>query len=350
MRRELRRTGTATTANGTNLHPDDIVADPFVVFEDGRYRMWLTTVDWSEGTVFDATDRRMGTGYAESPDGLTWDDRHLRSARPGHRAELVLAPGAWDAEGVETVSLARDAGGSWSLFYTGDYPDGAHAIGFARGADDGLHWEREEAPVFVPESPWEQPVCTDPPGCTAKIGGVLEPSFLVDPDTGTQHLWYAAVHVPTADFTMSIGHASRQGEAPWVRAPGPVFDAGPVGAWDEVLVSHTHVIADPGGGYHLFYQGLSAAQNAQCKQEGSCPFYTPGSIGHAFSDDGLTWIRDPEPLLVPDEAAGEGFFVGGPSALVRGDKLELFYFGIASRDDATFLRAHIGKAVADCAP
>jgi sucrose-6-phosphate hydrolase SacC (GH32 family) len=125
-----------------------------------------------------------------------------------------------------------------------------------------------------------------------------------------------------------------------------VFTPGGAGAWDEILVSHTNVVPDPAGGYHLFYQGISRAQQDQCSVEGSCAFYTPGSIGHAFSLDGTAWTRDPAPVLVPE--ADDAFFVGGPSAVIRDGSVELFYFGIASRDDANNLRAHLARASATC--
>jgi hypothetical protein len=124
------------------------------------------------------------------------------------------------------------------------------------------------------------------------------------------------------------------------------FEPGGAGAWDEILVSHTNVVADPAGGYHLFYHGISRAQQALCEDPVGCPFYTPGSIGHAFSADGMSWTRDPAPVLVPEGA--EGFFVGGPSAVIRDGKLELFYFAIASIEDASVLRARLVRATATC--
>lgn len=331
------------TSSGTAFHPTGIVADPHAIYEDGRYRLWFTTVDWTTGSVFDATDRRLGTGYLESTDGITWDDAALLPGDPAHKVDLVLAPGDWDSEGVETVSVARTSSSELVLFHTGDRSDGSYAIGRARSSD-GLQWTRDAAPVLLPEATWEQPICVDEPACTSFLGGVLEPAFVVDA-TG-QHVWYAGMGVRGSELSMQIGHAFSADGIAWERSPEPVFTPGGPGEWDEILVSHTNVVADPGGGYHLFYQGISRAQQDQCAVEGECPFYTPGSIGHAFSDDGITWTRDPAPLLVPE--GEDGFFVGGPAAIIRDGRVELFYFGIASKADQTELRAHLAIATASC--
>ncbi|MEO8699397.1 MAG: hypothetical protein ABI867_05110 [Kofleriaceae bacterium] len=336
------RTAAFTTTSGAPFHPEGITADPYVIFEDGRYRMWFTSVDWTAGTVFDATDRVMGTAYAESTDGVVWDDAAFRPAA-GHKVKLVLAPDGWDSEGVETVSIAR-TGGELVLFHTGDRPDGTNAIGRARSSD-GRTWMRDAGPVLVPEAAWEQPLCLDPPACTQHLGGVLEPAFVVD-NAGANHVWYAAMGIRGSDLTMQIGHASSTDGITWQRGTDPVFVPGATGAWDEILVSHTNVVPDPAGGFHLFYQGISRAQQDVCSVEGSCPFYTPGSIGHAFSEDGETWVRDPDPILEP--TGSDGFFVGGPAAVIRDGRVELFYFGIASQDDAGVLRAHLARATAEC--
>ena len=339
--------GSLQTTSGLPFNPSGIVSDPSVLFEDGRYRMWFTSVDWTNGTAFTATDRAMGSAYAESDDGTVWDDSTLRPADPAHKIALVLQPGAWDANGVETPTVAPTGPQQLVSYYTGDRPDGTYAIGRA-SSSDGTTWTREESPLLEPESDWEQPVCLDPPGCTQNVGGLLEPSFVFDASSGTYHVWYAGFGMHGAALSMSIGHAWSANGGAWQRAPQPVFEPGPAGAWDEILVSHTNVVPDPAGGYHLFYLGVSQAQQAQCSAQGSCPFYEPGSIGHAFSSDGTTWTRDAAPVLVPDATAGDGFMVGGPSAVFRNGRLELFYFGIATQSDASVLRAHLSLATAAC--
>ncbi len=332
------------TTSGAPFHPQGIVADPEVVFDGARYRMWFTTSDWTAGSVFDATDRVLGTAYVESGDGRTWDDAHAHPADPAHKIDLVLRPGTWDSNGVETVAVARSAADHLLLVHTGDRPDGTYAIGRAVSAD-GLAWQRDEAPLLLPVAAWEQPACVDPPACTQHVGGVLEPSVVID-TTGREHVWYAGLGLRGSELSAAIGHAWTDDGVQWQRAADPVFSPGPAGAWDEVLVSQTNVVPDPAGGYHLFYQGVSRAQQAMCDAS-PCTFYTPGSIGHAFSADGDTWVRDPAPLLEPTGA--DGFFVGGPSAVIRDGRLELFYFGIASRDDANVLAAHLARATATCA-
>ena len=69
----------------------------------------------------------------------------------------------------------------------------------------------------------------------------------------------------------------------------------------------------------------------------------PGSIGHAYSEDGLSWERDANPVLsmVPD--SWEAWMVGGPSALIQEDQVKLWYFGSAVYNTYEF---HLGFATA----
>ena len=47
-----------------------------------------------------------------------------------------------------------------------------------------------------------------------------------------------------------------------------------------------------GGGYLMLYGGLNGSQTT--------------SIGVATSDDGITWVKDPEPVLVADSCGKPG--------------------------------------------
>ena len=52
-----------------------------------------------------------------------------------------------------------------------------------------------------------------------------------------------------------------------------------------------------------------------------------GSIGHAYSADGLVWSRNPaNPILAPRADGPDAWSVGGPTALIEGNRLRLWYF------------------------
>lgn len=65
-------------------------------------------------------------------------------------------------------------------------------------------------------------------------------------------------------------------------------------AWEEGLVSAPHVVANPDGGLVMFYEGGIAMP----------------SIGRAVSADGLTWTKDPDPILVGAESPSAVFVYG----------------------------------------
>jgi hypothetical protein len=87
------------------------ISRPCVIYDAGRYRMW-----------FAARGESYRLGYAESPDGLTWE-------RDDDRAGLELAPSGWDSE-MLAYPIVFDLGGQRYLLYNGnDY--GRSGIGYA---------------------------------------------------------------------------------------------------------------------------------------------------------------------------------------------------------------------------
>lgn len=76
------------------------------------------------------------------------------------------------------------------------------------------------------------------------------------------------------------------------------------------------------GKYHMYYTGVYPA--------GDVPSM---AIGHAVSDDGITWVNDKEPAL---EATGDhrewnGYLVAEPGAVVYKGKIYLYYTAMGSR-------------------
>jgi len=56
-------------------------------------------------------------------------------------------------------------------------------------------------------------------------------------------------------------------------------------------------------------------------------------MGHAYSDDGLVWERNPaNPIIVGEDRDFDEGLVGGPSAVFAGDELHLFYMGTTKPD------------------
>jgi hypothetical protein len=92
---------------------ENALARPFVLHDEGRYRMWFA----HKGEAY-------RLGYAESEDGLTWrrDDRF---------AGLEPSPEGWDSEMVEYAAVAKHDG-RYFMFYNGNNY-GYDGIGLAVG-------------------------------------------------------------------------------------------------------------------------------------------------------------------------------------------------------------------------
>ena len=76
------------------------------------------------------------------------------------------------------------------------------------------------------------------------------------------------------------------------------------------------------GQYHMYYTGVYPA--------GDVPSM---AIGHAVSEDGITWVNDNQPVL---EATGDylewnGYLVAEPGAVVFNDKIYLYFTAMGAR-------------------
>ncbi len=315
-------------AGGGPLSPLQIVADPSVVrLGPGQYRMWFTNAD---------SRQRTGIAQADSTDGIAftpWRNPQLRDPV----MDLAMVPPAsdWDGPGAETANVLRGPDGVWRMYYTGNRPpvgSVTFAIGLAT-SPDGVRWTRRAKPVLEPESDWERPICTNAANpATCRTGGVLEPSVLFDPALGRYRMWYVALGEPADSFrSFRIGHATSMDGITWERTKQPVFALGPPGAWDEMWTSHVNVVPDPKAGFHMFYFGSATADYREGIE------IQRGAIGHAYSPDGLNWVRNPaNPILKPRAGGPDAWSAGGPTALIEDGKVRLWYFasptgGLASQ-------------------
>ena len=324
--------------------------DPDVLYDEeaGKFKMWYTI--YRRGVL--------GIAYAESADGLVWDNEI-----PGTLPHVLQpTPGSWDRDGLETVSVLK-LGGRYRMWYYGrpcdrpaDEKGRVRCIGMAT-SDDGIRWTKHPAPVLRPTQAWERPYLRwyveDGARIQAWDGGVEEPAVIWDAASGLFRMWYAGFTLREVTLVeggrpirkrtrlYQIGHATSPDGARWTKHPdNPVFrpllgqhDSG----WESpVTVSHTHVMADPAHGYHLFY-------------------FSGYSLGHAYSPDGIRWERDANNPMVryrPDTGLGAMMYQG-PSAVLRGDAVWLYYAqsppGARDWRDATRLGREVGLAVLSCA-
>jgi len=322
---------------GAHISPLQIAADPSILHDSGRYRMWFTNAD---------SGGRTGIATAESSDGVTWTTWRKLSG-PDRVMDLVLTsePGAWDAPGIETAHVLKTPEGRYRMYYSGNRsPQGSvtYAIGMAE-SDDGLRWTRHSGPVLEPLQDWERPLCSDPQDTrTCVQGGVLEPSVLYDRAAKLYRMWYVGLGEKRGSFrTYRIGYAKSPDGISWERNPEPVFELGGRGQWDEMWTSHVNVVADPKAGYHMFYFGSAPKEYKEGVQ------IQRGAIGHAYSPDGLSWQRNPaNPILAPRPGRPDAWSLGGPAVLAENGKLRMWY----SASPESGLISNIAIAEAPCGP
>jgi len=140
---------------------DDVhVADPFVIFKDGIYKMWYGGFD---GTIW-------RIGYAESFDGIAWT-RYV-----GNPVLYLGSPGTWDDDvSVGGPSIIFE-GGIYKIWYHG-YDGYTYRIGYAISGD-GKNWTKYSGnPVLHEgaEDAWDDAY-------------VLTSSVILD--DGTYKIWY----------------------------------------------------------------------------------------------------------------------------------------------------------------
>ena len=326
-----RSPGSVKRVDGSHLSPLLTSSDPSVLYEDGLYKIWFTNADSKD---------HVGIAYATSPDGKKWTV-WKKSTDPDPIMDLVLAPEeTWNTVGLETANVMKTPGGEYRMYYSENLPpEGSYtfAIGLAT-SQDGIKWKRHGTQsVMLAENAWEKPTCVDasnPASCSN--GGVLEPTVIYDVKDKIYKMWYAGLGAVGDVSSFRIGYATSPDGIAWKRRAEPVFVGGGSGAWDESWVSHVNVIPDPVLGYHMFYFGGSGYTEGGEMQK--------GSIGHAYSVDGITWKRDPQNPILKPTSGFEAWAVGGPHAIFRNGSFELFYFG---NKDAT-VASDINFATAKC--
>lgn len=299
----------------TNFHWLGLLGDPSVLYRDGRYTMWFTAGERIAGSE-DEPSWQAVIASSTSTDGVHWSD----SKDLGRDVIPVLEGGTegLDTEGIETIYVLPEPDGGLVAYFTGDLgaaPSSLHVIGRATSAD-GERWEKSAEPVMTAELPWEQPF--DAGGF--EVGGVLEPSVLYE--DGRWRMWYVGFgHDPEDPDDVSysrIGYAESTDGVTWAKRPEPVLVGGGDG-FESLGVSHPNVVADPRGGYHLFYVGIGADEELR--------------MGHAYSTDGIVWERNPaNPIIVGEPGGFDAGLVGGPSAVFVDGELQLFYMGTPKPD------------------
>lgn len=139
------------------------VMNPFVMFENGKYKMWYAAGETYEPNVI---------CYAESDDGIHWIKY---SGNPIFRSNPEKE---YEQERIGACDVLKEEDGSYLMFYIGYRDIHTACICAARSKDGITGWER------VPENPLVMPT----PG-TWDADSCYKPT-VVRADDGTYRLWY----------------------------------------------------------------------------------------------------------------------------------------------------------------
>lgn len=138
------------------------VMNPFVMYEDGKFRMWYAAGETYEPNVI---------GYAESTDGIAW------KKHPGNPVFSCAPENEYEQNRIGAVQILRE-GEDYLMFYIGYRDIDTACICAARSKDGITNWRR------VPENP----LVTPTPG-TWDEDSCYKPGVIRD-EEGRYHVWY----------------------------------------------------------------------------------------------------------------------------------------------------------------
>lgn len=276
---------------------------PSVLFDGVSYHMWYSSI-----RVFPIANNQFHlgcTGYATSPDGISWQSVDPVAREPSFNAN---DPDMWFAN-QGWVIADRD---TFKMWYFGLNPtvegSASKSIVYAWSLD-GSNWNKIAGPGTL-GSVYDRNMADLPDS-----SGVTMPCVVKDGDT--YHMWYCHM---VGDF-FRIGYATSPDGIHWTKVngtgrDGSVIDWGPPGRFDQVSAQWPAVIKTDDG-FMMWYFGF----------DGAMP-----RIGCSVSTDGINW--SPAPGMDASGACFEGAL--GTCVILMGDEYKMWY---ASGDQISLANA-----------
>lgn len=305
QRWQRNNTNPIITGNGSSILQQ---SDPCVIYDNGKYRMWFSSVGSNPGYA--------SVGYAESNDGHEWSISRI-VFQPN-------SPGSWDDQTTEIPSIIKDneepdPRKRYKMWYGGSNKRNPNLtkIGYVYSAD-GISWIRlpaEDSPygkeglVMIPsnKSPGDYAVVAEP--SVVKKDGIF-------------NMWYSswdgdALVISYATSSDGIDWTKFFGN-PVLRHTKKTWEAGGLGL--EGTVAQPTVIWDDKESLYKMWYGSFDRTDMQT--------YT--AIGYAFSKDGISWTKLPQPVFThPRNSKGEKIGIStGPCVLLKDDIFYLWYAGV----------------------
>lgn len=250
------------------------------------YHMWYAGLSETMG---------MNMGHATSDDGITWTRDPMNP---------VLVKGEENTWNSDRVYLPKVLflDGVFHMWFVGAAAN--EKLGYATSTDGSTWTVYEWNPMenIGEISDWD----------AGELG-----SGAYYHDGEKFHSWYSGASYGSSRFKM--GCAASADGITWVRESElPVMENGGTGAWDYSRVQPSTLVAEDGL-KHIWYSGGD---------------FGKWQIGHATSEDGLSWEKDASNPVLTKGTPGTGRdeFVAFPSVIRDSidSKLKMWYFGSGS--------------------
>ena len=249
------------------------------------YHMWYVGLSETMG---------MNIGHATSDDGIAW-------TRDPKNPVLEKGVGnAWNKDRVYLPTVLF-LDGTFHMWFVGATQNVNENLAYATSTDGSTWIQYEENPMgnIGEISDWD-------------AGELGSGGYYHDGEKFQS--WYSAS--PSGNSNFEMGYATSADGISWTRGSEvPVMENGEPGAWDYPRVQPSTVVVE-NGLMHIWYSGGD---------------FTKWEIGHASSEDGLSWEKDANNPVVSkgEPGADQDEFVAFPSVIrdAIDEKLKMWYFG-----------------------
>ncbi len=210
--------------------------------------------------------------------------------------------------------LASDLGDYSYGLVAAYFMDGSTHHAYVVGFGD-VRGEQRTAHLSSPDGSAWRTTADDPfrdIGIEFSPPGPIPTSVLRLPDgSWAMYLW--GIEAPLTDGADIFLATSDSASGPWVSTGEPILQVGPRGSWDDRAIDFPSVVP-VSDGYRMIYSGVAFADpNASL-------------IGLASSEDGVTWTKEPEPIIEPGMCGDpESRVAAMPRLIDRGGSYLLLY-------------------------
>jgi hypothetical protein len=276
-------TGTADFALGTInwtdytinpiYNPGSRAGYPGVIYDSSsfgvsggpKYKMWF--------------DNGSNIYLTTSSNGITWNTPLINAGLYGTSAhpKVIYDASSFGTPGGATYKMIYwDGGMSYTL----------NNMRYAESSD-GINWSQDQV---LTQDPAHQLIVNDPSHASWNSGTygpnqIFYQAGKLNTGPNPWNYSYVMYYDGTTGGKESIGLAYSSDALYWIGYSAlPVIDHGIAGDWDSDFATFGTLYREPGssGIYHFWYSGGQTASNQ--------------GIGHATSNDGLTWIKDTNPI------------------------------------------------------